>query len=141
MLEAKRVKALFTEADAFNAEALERLDDAIKHWDRRELSRAAEKAWAAILQATNALVLAQTGVETKLDVHNDREIGSRLDCLQPKGPELKKLIGKYTDQWVHLFGLVLCDGNVDPIDATIEDIRSAADYIRDAERLAETHHA
>ena len=59
MLEAKRVKALFTEADAFNAEALERLDDAIKHWDRRELSRAAEKAWAAILQATNALVLAQ----------------------------------------------------------------------------------
>ena len=54
---------------------------------------------------------------------------------------MKKLIGKYTDQWVHLFGLVLCDGNVDPIDATIEDIRSAADYIRDAERLAETHHA
>lgn len=136
MLEAKRVKALFEEADAFNAEALERLDDAVKHWDRRELSRAAEKAWAAILQATNALVLARTGVETKLDVHNDREIGIRLDSLRPKGPELTKLISKYTDQWVYLFGLVLCDGNVDPIDATIEEIQSVADYIRDAERLA-----
>ncbi len=136
MLEAKRVKALFEEADAFNAEALERLDDAVKHWDRRELSRAAEKAWAAILQATNALVLARTGVETKLDIHNDRETGPRLDSLQPRTPELDKLIGKYTEQWVYLFGLVLCDGNVDPIDTTIEDIQSVADYIRDAERLA-----
>ena len=136
MLETKRVKALLAEADALNTEALERLDDAIKHWDRRELSRAAEKAWAAILQATNALVLAHTGVETKLDVHNDREIGDRLDRLQPRSPELEKLIGKYTHQWVYLFGLVLCDGNLDPLDTTIEDIRSVADYIRDAERLA-----
>ena len=136
MLEAKRVKALFEEADAFNAEALERLDDATKHWDRRELSRAAEKAWAATLQATNALVLAHTGVETKLDVHNDRETGTRLDSLRPRTPELKNLIDKYTEQWVYLFGLVLCDGNVDPIDATIEEIQSVAEYIRDAERLA-----
>ena len=69
------------------------------------------------------LVLARTGVETKLDVHNDRETGTWLDSLQPRTPELKKLIGKYTDQWVDLFGRVLCDGNVDPIDATMDDIQ------------------
>ena len=137
MHESERVKALFAEAEALHAEALSRVDEAAKHWDRRELTRAAEKAWAATLQATNALILAHTGVETKLNVENDSEITSRLLRLRPQNPGFKDLEGRFATQSEFLFHLVLCNGNLDPLEDTIADIRDTADFIRDCERLAE----
>ena len=136
MHEANRVKALFAEAEALHAEALSRVDDAAKHWDRRELTRAAEKAWAATLQATNALILAHIGVETKLNLENDSEITSRLLRLRPKLPGFKDLEGKFATQSEFLFHLVLCNGNLDPLEDTIADIRDTVEYITECERLA-----
>ena len=134
MLKSERVAALFDEAKANSADSLSRLNDAEKHWDRRELLRSADQAWAAATQATNALVLAYTGVEPGSGNGNDNH-GS-LHHLSRKFPELEAIMNQYTGFQVYLFGLVICDGNVDPLEATIEDIRAAAAYVCDAERRA-----
>ena len=134
MLKSERIAALFDEAKANSADSLSRLKDAEKHWDRRELLRSADKAWAAATQATNALVLAYTGVEPESGNGNDN--GVPLHHLSRKFPELKEVVNQYTGFHVYLFDLVICDGNVDPLDDTIEEIRAAAAYVKDAERLA-----
>ena len=135
MLKTERVTALFDEARVNRADSLLRLKDAEKHWDRRELLRAAEKAWAATTQATNALVLAYHGVEVEANGANNA-YGALLRLCQ-EVPELKEMKDSYTSLSVSLFGLVLCDGSLDPLEHTIEDIREAADYVRDAERLVD----
>lgn len=130
MLKSERIAALFDEAKANSADSLSRLNDAEKHWDRRELLRSADKAWAAATQATNALVLAYTGVEP------EPGDGGPLHHLSREIPELKKIVNQYTGFHVYLFDLVICDGNVEPLDDTIAEIRAAAAYVKDAERLA-----
>ena len=139
MSNTERSAALFAGAWAIYGDGLKRLEDAIEHWDRHELQRAAEKAWEAALQATNALILARTGVEP--EPNDDRETAKRLRLLWSEGAEWKELATAYTCQEQALFITIVCDGDVDPIKCTIDDIRDAADYIRDVERLAETSHA
>ena len=134
MLKSERIAALFDEAKANSADSLSRLNDAEKHWDRRELLRSADKAWAAATQATNALVLAYTGVEPESG--NGTGNGVSLHHLSREIPELKEIVNQYTGFHVYLFDLVICDGNVDPLDDTISEIRAAAAYVKDAERLA-----
>ena len=56
--------------------------------------------------------------------------------LSKKFPELEGIVDQYTEFYVYLFDLVICNGNVDPLEYTVEDIRKTSDYIRDAERLA-----
>ena len=130
MLKSEKVTALFNEARANSADSLSRLNDAEKHWDRRELLRSADKAWAATTQATNALILAYTGIEPASGNSGP------LHHLSRKFPELEQIVDQYTDFHVSLFDLVICNGNVDPLEYTIEDIRKTAAYIKDAECLA-----
>ena len=139
MSNTERSATLFAGAWTIYEDGLKRLEDAIEHWDRRELQRAAEKAWEATLQATNALILARTGVEP--EPNDDRETAKRLRLLRSEDAEWKQLTTAYTCQEQALFITIVCDGDVDPIVCTIDDIRDAANYIRDAERLAETPHA
>ncbi len=134
MLKTKQVVALLDEARVNSADSLARLDDATKHWDKRELLRSAEKAWAAANQATNALILARTGIEPKPG--SDADTYGLLSRLAKEVPGLEDLKDRYAHLSVYLFDLVLCNGSVDPLDFTIHDIRDTADYIRDAERLA-----
>ena len=134
MLKTEKVKALFNEARANSADSLQRLDDAATHWDRRELHRAAEKGWTAATQATNALVLAYRGAEPAVNGANNAY--SALARLAKEIPELKGIKDCYTALTVSLYGLVICDGSLDPLDDTIADIRAAAAYVQDAERLA-----
>jgi hypothetical protein len=133
MLKTERVAALFDEARAKSADSLERLHDASKHWDRRELLRSAEQAWAAATQATNALILARSGEEPK---SGDRDTFGLLLRLSSEVQGLEKLLDQYTDFSVYLFGIAISDGNLDPLEFTIHDIRQTADYIRECERLA-----
>lgn len=135
MSNTERSTALFAGAWAIYEDSLKRLEDAIEHWDRRELQRAAEKAWEATLQATNALILALTGVEPKSN--DDRETSKRLGLLRSEDAEWNKLTKAYTCQEQALFITIVCDGDVDPIECTIHDIHATADYIRDVERLAD----
>ena len=134
MRKTKKVNALFDEARANSADSLSRLNEAEKHWDRRELHRAAEKGWAATTQATNALVLAYCGVEP--EASGNKDTYGALSHLIKEVPELKRMKDCYTGLLVSLYGLVLCDGSMDPLEDTIEDIRAAAAYVKDAERLA-----
>ena len=107
---------------------------ASKHWDRRELLRSAEKAWAAATQATNALILAHTGKEPDSGNHNDT-FGLLLSLSQ-EVPGLNGVLDQYTDFSVYLFGLTIANGTLDPLEFTIEDIHKSADYISECERLA-----
>lgn len=136
MLKSEKVAGLFDEARVNSADSLLRLKDAEKHWDRRELLRAAEKAWAATTQATDALVLAYSGAEPASANGYGSDSHSSLLRLSKKFPELEGIVDQYTEFYVYLFDLVICNGNVDPLEYTVEDIRKTSDYIRDAERLA-----
>ncbi len=133
MLKTERVAALFDEARAKSADSLSRLEDASKHWDRRELLRSAEQAWAAATQATNALILARSGEEPN---SGDRDTFGLLWRLSSEVRGLEKVLDQYTNFSVYLFGLTIANGNLDPLEFTIEDIHKAADYIRECERLA-----
>ena len=134
MLNTHRVGALCDEARTTSADSLERLDDAEKHWDRRELLRSAEKAWEAATQATNALIMTFSGFEPEPDGKNDTY--GMLSWLAREAPELEDLKDKYTGMSVFPFDLVICNGNVDPLEITMDDIRKTADYNSECERLA-----
>ena len=134
MLKTERAAALFVEARVQSSDSLRRLDDAAKHWDRRELLRSAEKAWNAATIASNALILAHSGEEPKSAGENDT-FGA-LYRLSREVPSMEEVLDLYTDFSVRLFDLVVCNGNLDPLEFTIEDIRKTAEYIRECERLA-----
>ena len=134
MLKFERVADLLNQALEKRADSLARLDDAEKHWDRLELLRSAKIAWEAANQATAALILAQTGTEPQRHGHNDAY--GRLYQLAQKDHRFKKLENSYIALSVDLFDMVICNNSVDPLEFTIEDIRKAADYIRECERLA-----
>lgn len=134
MLKIERVADLLNQALEKRADSLARLDDAEKHWDRLELLRSARIAWEAANQATAALILAQTGSEPESYGPNDTY--GLLSQLTQRDHRLKDLQSTYIALSVDLFDQVICNGSADPLEFTIEDIRSTADYIRECERLA-----
>ena len=56
MVATDRVREIFADAHGM-------YDDSLERWDAGDIRDAAEKAWCATLSATNALILANTGVE------------------------------------------------------------------------------
>ena len=134
MLEAERVAAMFAEAHSIYADGLEYLGEAIELWDRCLLRKSAEKTWAAALRATNALVLAHTGVEPKPD--DDKGTYDSLLRLPEENPDLKLLRGRFAIFSHDVYRTAVCERNVEPVSLLIHDIRRTADYIRDAEALA-----
>ena len=89
MLEKNRVKVLFEESKANYADAMKHLDEAVSELDRAELVKSAEKAWAAALQATNAVILARTGVEVEANLLDDRETSHQLMKLARSQPQVQ----------------------------------------------------
>ena len=90
-----------------------------KHW-------VAGKAWAAALQATNALVLAHTGIEPKPD--DDRDTTRQMLRLRRESLELEDMVARYSSISAYLFGLIVSDGVLDPIDDTIREIPDKGMY-------------
>ena len=134
MLKTERVTAVFDTANAAYESATRHLDEAIAELDRAELVKSVEKTWAATLQATNGLILACSGVEPKPD--DERETSRHLLCLPDREVELRKLTEQYFSLTHILHDTVICDRDIEPVSVLIQDIREAADYIRDCERLA-----
>ena len=135
MLEKERSAALFAESRASYADAMKCLDEAVSELDRAELVKSVEKAWIAALQATNALILARSGVEPKAD--DDRETSRNLMKLASANPKLREILRQYSSVSFILFDTVLCEKDIEPVSLLIEDIRATADYLRDAEGLAQ----
>ena len=102
--------------------------------DRCLLRKSAEKTWAAALQATNAFILAYTGVEPKPD--DDNGTYDALVRLPWENPDMERLRGRYAVISHDIYQTAVCQRNVDPVSLLIYDIRDTADYIRDAEALA-----
>ena len=134
MLETERTSASFAEARTIHADGLKYLDEAIELWDRELLRKSAGKTWAAALQATNALILARTGVEAKPD--DDDWTYNWLTRLTQKVQDLKLVKGRYATLSHDIYQTAVWERNVEPVYLLIHDIRKTADYIRDAERLA-----
>lgn len=107
-------------------------DSALDRWEDGDVRDAAEKAWCATLRATNALILAKTGVEPDTTPGTSRGI----DRLARQDPAAKNLVGRYYSRQGHLHGDCFYSGMLDEPEEIERRIRETIDYITDAEALA-----
>ena len=116
------VEAIFADAQALYAEAIEILD-----MGKQRI--AAEAAWGATKRATDALILARTGRVPSGTGQTTRGIGN----LGKTEPEVAPLSRLYNARIVRLHGRCFYSG----ICSEVTDlIRDTYDYILEAERLA-----
>ena len=119
------VTGVFADAEGMHAAALERLAAG-------DIRDAADKAWCAALQATNALILARTGTEPEISSDTTRGLTS----LSAEDPDVRPLRRRYFSRQSELHGACFYLGACDPIEEVERRIRQTADYISDAARLA-----
>ena len=102
---------------------------------QERVRNAAEKAWGATKRATDALALARTGEEPELPA----ETASGLRQLQAEDAAIReaRLVARYYTRQGSLHGHCFYMGLCDPLDDTERRIRETADYITDAEALAD----
>lgn len=125
MVATDKVREIFADAHGM-------YDDSLERWDAGDIRDAAEKAWCAALRATNALILASTGIEPEVT----RETALHLDRLARHDQRVKTLVGRYYSRQVRLHGDCFYLGIVSDMDEIERRIRETIDYIQDAEALA-----
>ena len=119
------VTAIFADARAVHADALRLLAAG-------DIRDAAEKAWCATKRATDALILARTGVEPQISSATTKG----LTALEAEDRAFSSLVGRYFSRQGRLHGACFYLGVCEPTDETERRIRQTADYIHDAENLA-----
>ena len=125
MVATDRVSAIFADARAVHADALRLLEAG-------DFPNAAERAWHTIRLATDALILARTGVEPVIPSERSKGIGR----LATDDDAVLPLHKRYHIALPYLYGTCFSLGVCEPIDEVESFIRQTADYISDAERLA-----
>ena len=125
MVATDQVREIFADAHAMYDSALER-------WAAGDIRDAAEKAWRATLRATNALILARTGVEPEVT----RDTALHLDQLGRQDQRVRILGGRYYSRQVRLHGDCFYLGIISDTDEIERRIRETIDYITDAEGFA-----
>ena len=126
MPESDRGKYLIADAWSLHQDALEMVSQG-------RLRNAAEKAWGATKRATDALILERTGREPGTSGITYRGIRG----LRHQSTELESLANRYSQRMQDLHGSCFYDGILDPEEPIIRDIEATAEFIRDAERLAD----
>ncbi len=126
MTTAGQVRDRFTDARYMQSQALERLADG-------DLRDAAEKAWCATKRATDALLSARTGREPQ----TTSQTSGGLRTLARNDARFRSLRSRYAIAILELHAGCFYDGHCEPADLIAEVIRETAQYIRDAETLAE----
>lgn len=121
-------RATYLIADAWSLHA-----DAQEMLSQGRLRNAAEKAWGATKRATDAVILERTGREP--GTSGITYMGIR--GLRHQNPDLESVANRYSQRMQDLHGSVFYDGILDPQEPIVRDIDATADYIRDAERLAD----
>ena len=119
------VSAIFADARGVHAEALRLLAGG-------DIRDAAEKAWCATKRATDALILARTGVEPQISSHTIRGIAA-VTSEDDSAPSLRR---RYYTRQSELHGACFYLGVCEPADEVERRIRETAEYVQDAERLA-----
>lgn len=125
MVATDRVSEIFADARSVHTEALGRMAQG-------DIRDAAEKAWCATKRASDALILARTGVEPEKSPATSRE----LKRLANGDGRVESLIQRYYASQGALHGECFYLGLCDPVSDTERRIRETADYINDAENLA-----
>ncbi len=118
-------KIAFVDARVMHAMALERLAAS-------DVRDAAEKAWCATKRATDGLVIARTG-ETPRKAPDTTRMLRELAIDDLHISHLRHLYSTARDQ---LHGDCFYSGMCEPLDDTLDLIRSTSDYIKKAEHLA-----
>ena len=127
MVATDRVSEIFADARAVHADALRLLAAG-------DIRDAAEKAWCATKRATDALILARTGVETEISSDTARGLAR----LSTEDHAVRPLRRRYFIRQSHLHGTCFYLGLfANPWTKQKGRIRRTADYIIDkAENLA-----
>ena len=125
MLETQDVNAIFADARTL-------YDDALEMLAQGNIRNAAEKAWGATKRATDALILARSGVLPPTTAATTRG----LLTLAGESDDVEPLVGRYFTRISYLHGSCFYDGLCDPIDQTERRIRETLDYLQDSETLA-----
>lgn len=105
---------------------------AIEQLDAGDIRDAAEKAWCAAKRATDALILARTGVEPERSPETSRQ----LNELAQRDARVESLLGRFYSRQAQLHGECFYLGLCEPLDTTTRRISETAEYIADAEALA-----
>ena len=125
MVATDRVTEIFADARAVHFDALRLLASG-------DIRDAAEKAWCATKRATDALILARTGVE----VEQSPATTSGILRLESEDRAVSSLARRYFSRQGRLHGACFYLGVCEPADEVERRIRQTADYIHDAENLA-----
>ena len=125
MAAADRVSAILADARSVHT-------DAVRLLASGDIRDAAEKAWCATKRATDALLLARTGVEPE----TSSDTSGGLLALAVGDNAVRPLVRRYYSRQSELHGSCFYLGACEPLDETERRIRQTADYINDAENLA-----
>ena len=117
---------IFADAHRMHSAALQRLDAG-------DIHDAADKAWCAAKRATDALILARTG---RLPPKSPDTTRSLIRLAQDY-PEMRGLLDRYAARRDILHGDCFYTGLCEPIDGIQRLIHETADFIQDAETLAQ----
>jgi hypothetical protein len=118
-----RVLVYFEDACKFYEESVREFEEGVKENNSYKIRDSAEKAWNAVIQATNALILKFSG---KLpSSHWERR--KMLRELEIRLPEMGELMlrDRYGAREKHLHETVFYEGNID-----IEDIKYELEKVR-----------
>jgi len=134
MVKRGRIAHHLSEARKFSDSALAEFEKGEKEKSDVTIRDAAEKAWNAVLQATNAFLIARGFPEEKIKTHRDRRLA--LDALEFKDPQVrdKGLRDRFGAREHHLHERCFYDGEYLP-ESVKEDILKAKEYVEDIEKL------
>ena len=102
--------------------------------DPLRIRDAAEKAWSAVVQATDALIYALTGV--RMMSHYERRVALR--DIEKRRMDVKRLglRDRYMARYKILHGETFYEGVVDVEEVKVE-LEKVEEYIKDVEKLVE----
>ena len=127
-----KIEELIKEAEEFVIVAEKEFNEAIRENDKIRIRDSAEKAWNAIVQVTNALIIALTG-KTPMS-HYERRV--MLRELEKTNVQVKELgfRDRYMARYKILHGETFYEGIIDIEELKVE-FEKVHSYIEDAKKL------
>jgi hypothetical protein len=118
-----RAHVYFEDARRFYEESVKEFEEGVKENNPYKIRDSAEKAWNAVVQATNALILKVSG---KLP-SSHRERWRMLRELEARIPEIGRLMlrDRYGARERHLHEMVFYEGYID-----VEDVRYELERVK-----------
>jgi hypothetical protein len=127
-----KVKVYMDDSMKFVEEALKEFKVGVENNDAIRIRDAAEKAWNAVVQATNALILYYLG-KTPSSHWERRHLLRELERVKPEVESLG-LRDRYSARERNLHELVFYEGVIDVNDVEFE-LEKAKKYVEDVRRL------